>query len=82
MKKLKNIFLPGILTILLAFSVGTIMAVDSNPPDPPGGGHGTGTDLPPGGGAPIGGGTFILIALGAAYGGKKVYDMNKEELED
>jgi len=37
-----------------------------------------------GGGAPIGGGTLILVALGAAYGGKKVYKIvkdNHEELE-
>lgn len=37
---------------------------------------------PLGGGAPIGGGTFILIGLAAAYGGKKLYNMNKEELEE
>jgi hypothetical protein len=39
---------------------------------------------PVGGGAPIGGGTLILVALGAAYGGKKVYKIvkdNHEELE-
>ncbi len=81
MKTFKNIFLPSILTIILAFNVSTIMAVD-NPPNPPGGGHGTGGDLPPGGGAPIGGGTFILIALGAAYGAKKVYEKNEDKLEE
>ena len=35
-------------------------------------------------GAPIGGGTLILIGLGAVYGGKKVYKLfkdNQEELE-
>ena len=33
----------------------------------------------PGGGgpAPIGGGLFILLGLGAAYGSKKVYDLKK-----
>jgi hypothetical protein len=38
-----------------------------------------------GGGAPIGGGTFILMALGAAYAGKKGYTLykdNQAELED
>jgi len=35
-----------------------------------------------GGGAPIGGGLFILLGLGAAYGGKKVYDMKKQSLEE
>jgi len=38
-----------------------------------------------GGGAPIGGGTLLLVAFGAAYGGRKVYKLyqdNQEELED
>ena len=80
MKTFKNIFLPGILTIVLAFSVSTIMAID-NPPNPPGGGHGTGGDLP-GGGAPIGSGLVILMSLGAAYGGKKLYDLKKNKLKE
>jgi len=80
MKKLKNIFFPILITVLLATSVSPVLA--SEPPEPPGQGHGTGGDLPPGGGAPIGSGTFILIALGAAYGGKKIYNINKGELED
>lgn len=77
MKKIKNIFLPVIFTIILITSVSPILA--SDPPEPPGQGHGTGGDLPPGGGAPIGSGTIILLALGAAYGGKKVYDNRKKE---
>jgi hypothetical protein len=44
--------------------------------DPPGmpGSHGSNNDQIPGGGAPIGGGVFILSALGLAYaiGRKKV----------
>ncbi len=79
MKKFRNIFIPVLLSIIFTISVSAVFA--SDPPEPPSG-HGTGGDLPPGGGAPIGGGTFILIALGAAYGGKKIYDINKEELED
>lgn len=41
--------------------------------DPPGmpGGHSSNGDSPPGGGAPIGGGTIILVALGLAYLNKK-----------
>ena len=31
-----------------------------------------------GGGAPIGGGLFILLGLGAAYGGKKLYQYKKQ----
>ena len=45
-----------------------------NPPPPPG--HGS-TGNVPGGGNPIGGGLLILLGLGAAYGGKKIYQMRK-----
>ena len=52
------------------------------PPPPPGDGHGQGGNQPagPGGGAPIGGGIALLLSLGAAWGGKKVYQayQNKE----
>ena len=51
------------------------------PADPGAGGDGD----PLGGGAPIGGGTLILMGLAATYGGKKVYQLykdNQEELED
>jgi hypothetical protein len=51
-----------------------------NPGGEPGGG-----DDPIGGGAPIGSGIGILMALGAAYGGKKLYTLysrNQESLEE
>ena len=38
------------------------------PPDPPGLGHGTGGDQPPGGNAPVGSGLVILLSLAAGYG--------------
>lgn len=31
--------------------------------------------------APVGGGLFILLGLGAAYAGKKIYDYKKREPE-
>jgi len=37
---------------------------------------------PIGGGAPVGSGLFILLGLGAAYGGKEVYKRYKKELDD
>jgi hypothetical protein len=37
---------------------------------------------PIGGSAPVGGGLFILLGLGAAYGGKKVYNLNKKKLDE
>jgi len=55
------------------------------PPPPPSGGHGqSGNSSPSGGGAPIGSGVGILLALGAAYGGKKIHTVfkNKESIED
>jgi len=46
------------------------------PPPPPGGGHGLpGNQAPPGGGVPVGSGLIILMALGAAYGGRKIYQI-------
>ncbi len=50
-----------------------------NPPDNPNSGGG-----PVGGSAPVGTGIGILLALGAAYGGKKVYNAfrNKQALEE
>ena len=53
----------------------------SQPPPPPSGGHGQ-TGNQNGGSAPIGGGLFILLGLGAAYGGKKLYRLFDEDKED
>ena len=78
MKKLKKIF----LTII--FLIVTIIAFADNPPEPPAGGP-SGGDPPLGGGAPIGSGLFILLGLGAAYGGVKgykFYQKKKESLLD
>ncbi len=83
MKSLKRV-----LTVS-AFVLATLSLSAQSPP-PNDGGTGTsqspssGGNTPVGGGAPIGGGLFILIGLGAAYGGKKVfnhYQDSKENLE-
>jgi hypothetical protein len=52
-----------------------------NPPHPNNGGAPGGGNTPVGGSpsAPIGGGTFILITLAAAYAGRKVYVAKKEQ---
>jgi hypothetical protein len=65
----------GFLTFLFLFTQSTAFAQGSPPPPPGGGGTGGNENQPGegGGGAPIGGGTAILLALGAAYAGKKVY---------
>ena len=72
------------LLFILSFTLTTTDLSAQVPPPPPAGGHGaSGNQEAGGGGAPIGGGLGILLALGAAYGGKKVYKAWKdnEELE-
>lgn len=78
---MKKIF--PIITILiftLFITVAEVRADGGTPGDPPS--EPSGTDLPIGGGAPIGGGSLILVGLAAMYGGRKLYIMNKEELEE
>jgi hypothetical protein len=54
----------------------------TQPPPPPAGGHGAGGNQPAGDGAPIGSGIAILLSLGAAYGGRKVYKAWQEKEQD
>jgi len=51
------------------------------PPPPSGAGHGASGNQT-GGNAPVGSGLVILLGLGAAYGGKKLYRMRTEEIEE
>jgi len=71
-----------ILTLLftIVFTLFAATGFTQPPPPPSGSGHGA-TGNQTGGNAPIGGGLFILLGLGAAYGGKKLYRMNAENLE-
>jgi hypothetical protein len=66
------------LAALITITILTInlSVVYAGAPPPPG--HNS-TGNVPGGGAPIAGGIGILLALGAAYGGKKVYDYKKRK---
>ncbi|MCF6170255.1 MAG: hypothetical protein L3J31_03160 [Bacteroidales bacterium] len=68
MKKIKYI-LSGIF--ILTLSAG-LMA--QGPPNPPGGHGGTGDEVP-GGNAPVGTGLFLLLGMGAVYGGRKVFKL-------
>ena len=63
---------------IISFTLLATGAFAQVPPPPPSG-HGSGGNQPAGGGAPIGGGIGILLALGAAYGGKKVFQLMKNE---
>jgi hypothetical protein len=75
MKKIYKVLLTGLI-----FLASTTLIAQDVPPPPPAA-HGV-TGNQDGGGAPIGGGLFILLGLGAAYAGKKVYDQCKEKLEE
>ncbi len=67
-----------ILVCLVWLFSNSLLAQGSQPPPDPPGGHGSGSNQT-GGNAPVGGGLFILLGLGAAYGGKKWYEQRKEE---
>jgi hypothetical protein len=56
--------------------------IAQDPPPPPPEGHGQTGNQVPGGGTPIGSGLVVLIALGAAYSGKKLWDYRKKSLTD
>jgi len=76
---MKKIIISLIVTVGLFVTPMHTVAQATSPSDP-GGSPELGTPL--GGGAPIGGGLGILLALGAAYGGKKVYTYFKTEKEE
>ena len=65
--------------LFLIFSF-TAFAEMTGPKDP-GGGPELG-DPPLGGGAPVGSGVTVLVILGIAYGGKKVYELRKKKSND
>jgi hypothetical protein len=74
------------LATLITITLLTINFSFAQTPPPPNGGNnpsepGSG-NTPVGGGAPIAGGIGILLALGAAYGGKKVYEYKKSNLAE
>lgn len=71
-----------ILIMILGFSVMSFKLMSqSSPPQPPGGGHGTSDNQTPGGDAPIKNGIGILLLLGTAYGGFKIYRARKTKTE-
>ena len=76
MKKYSRTFL-----FTLIFSLFAAIGFSQPPAPPTGAGHGASGNQN-GGNAPVGGGLFILLGLGAAYGSKKLYHMYAEELEE
>ena len=74
MKKLNKILL--IVLITLTFTSVDIFAQGPGPPPPP---VHDATGNQEGGRAPIGGGLFILLGLGTAYGGFRGYKFYKKK---
>lgn len=76
---MKTQYFKHLLLISLFLTASRLLA--QGPPNPPGNPNSGGG--PVGGSAPIEGGIGILLALGAAYGSKKVYKAfkNKESIE-
>lgn len=80
---MKNIARIAKITLILSLFMGWGLFASAQGPPPPPDQHGaTGNQAPKesGGNAPIGGGIAILLGLGAAWGGRKVYQayQNKE----
>jgi len=77
---MKKTLITALFLLSISFTTSELFA---QAPPPPSGGHGAGGNQPAngGGGAPIGGGLGILLALGAAYGGKKLYTAFKQREE-
>ena len=75
--KNKIIITTFIILVIALFFINT--NVNAQVPDPPDQ-DGESGDNAPGEGAPIGGGLLILLALGAGYGTKKLYDRKKKKL--
>jgi len=58
--------------MIIAMMLISVGLFAQTPPHPNGGGAPGSGNVPVGGGAPIGGGLIIMIALGTAYGLKRV----------
>ena len=67
--------------ILLTLTTSSLDIIGQPPPPPESNGLSGNQTIETGGGVPIGGGLFVLLGLGAAYGSKKIYDLHKESLE-
>ena len=71
---MKNISIITILVLGLSLSINTFA---QGPPEPPSENGTNGTQE--GNTGPIGSGIAILLGLGAAYGGKKLYDSRSKK---
>jgi hypothetical protein len=78
MRKILNILTVSLILSIAIFLTDSLYAQTQAPPPPQT--HGVGGDVP-GGGAPVGEGIVFLVAMGAAYGARKVYSMRRKLAE-
>jgi hypothetical protein len=78
MRKYLNLLTVSLFICLFFFFTNSLTAQTEAPPPPQT--HGVGGDIP-GGGAPVGEGLILLMAMGAAYGAKKAYHSRKKLAE-
>ena len=72
MKNIKNI----LVTVLFILAFSAMNA--QSPPHPNSGSDPNAGNTPVGGAAPIGSGLVIMLALGAGYGAKKIFNARKK----
>lgn len=71
-----------ILTLFILFlAIGFVYDLKAQPPNPGGGGDSKPNCFPPPC-VPIDGGLSWLLIAGTVYGGKKLYNANREQKED
>jgi len=75
---MKNTLKILFITVVVFFSISVLAQAPPPPPGNPSGGGGGGGPV----GAPIDGGLGILLALGAGYGGLKLYRARKKANEE
>jgi len=75
---MKN-YIKILLLLVFIIAVNGFEMFAAGPPGPPGGGGPPGGCWPPSTCIPIDGGLSFLLLAGAAYGGKKVYDISKDK---
>ncbi len=73
----KKLFCLVSLFILIAGNI-----LSQNPPHPNGGVVPGISNVPVGGGSPIGGGLLILLFLGLGYGMRKMYEIRSKSTDD
>lgn len=67
-----------ILILASIFVTAPLIMLAQTPPHPNGGNAPGGSNGPVGGGAPVGSGLSILVAMGAAYGARRLYQMREK----